>query len=733
MRTVHLCRCGLIVMLFLAVWNVGQAQDSLGVSCVRVLDYWQSAYCTQVVGNYAYMCSGYSGLRIMDLSDPAHPVEVGRNPWAPWNYLSGTVYVKGDRAYLSYNSEGRVLDISDPTHPTEIHHWYLDSTPSIVFVHGDLAVGLWGSGGGDDVEYPCLMDISDWNNVQVTSYFPDLLFPSKPIGMAGDYLCLAGWGIEMYDISDPWNPLEVARVDTAYFGWDAKLSGDYVYLSTWCQGIRIYDVSNPMDPLYVATCDSGACGYISVSGSNLLVEKGMQDIDIWNISDPIYPIYVDTYGLPMMYPNPWFASSGDLFCSSLFWGEDKAVAVLDISDPASPVEVSQFGTTGYLGYIDIDGTTGYISDIYNGFHIVDLSDPPQAMELGRSQAISSGYISGIAVREDYAYIVDINYGLFTYSVIDPANPESLNCWQNLGQFHPGVITIVGDYAYVGPYEGPNRTWIFSLANPEAPALVDSADFAFSGKLYHGYLYYTPGREFRVVSLADPLNPQVIGSCALPFYFGGFARDIAIAGDYAYVAYNVGGVQIINISDPTNPALVGSIQGSYMWGVAASGNTLAYYQYRANYPQSMIYIMDMTDPTDPRQIGHYNIIEQISEMEIVGSYLLTVSPCKFAVYQVDALSSVQTPPATPHEFALLSCYPNPFNSTLTIPFSLPIQSEANIIIYNLLGQKVQQFAFPPLSPGAHRVMWNANSLASGVYIIRLISQGKELYQKALLLK
>jgi len=717
-----------MVLLLLAGWNVSQAQDSLGVSCVRVLDYWNRATGTQIVGDYAYMCSGYSGLRIMDLSDPANPVEVGRDPWSPWNYLSSSVYVKGDRAYLSYYADGRVLDISDPAHPTEIHHWYLDGTPSIVLVHGDLAVGLSG-----DEEYPCLMDISDWNNVQVTSYFPALFAESKPVGMAGDYLCMAGWGIEMYDISDPWNPVEVVVVDTAYFGWDAKLSDNHVYLSTLYHGVRIYDVSDPLNPVCVATCDSNGCGYISVSGSYLLVAKGMQDIDIWNILDPSYPTYTSTYHLPMMYPNPYFASSGDLVCVSLFWGEDKAVAVLDISNPASPVEISRFGNTGHLGALEINGTAGYIADIYGEFHIIDLSDPPQAIELGRSQAISSGYISDIAVRGDYAYIVDINYGLFTYNVANPANPESLNCWQNLGQFHPGVITIVGDYAYIAPHEGPNRTWIFSLAAPETPALVDSVDFAFAGRPYNGYLHDMAWREFRVISLADPLHPEVIGSCALPFYLGGSARDIAFAGDYAYVAYYVGGVQIINIANPTNPTLVGSIQGSYVRGVAASGNIMAYYQYRQDYQQSMIYVTDLTDPVHPQQVGHYNVIELMSQMEMIGSYLLTVSPSKFAVYQVDALCGVRNPEVTPHEFTLYPCYPNPFNSTLVIPFTLPIQSEATITIYNILGQKVQQFAFPPLSPGARQVLWNATSCASGIYIIQLISDGKQFNQKVVLLK
>ncbi|KPL06446.1 hypothetical protein AMJ86_08495, partial [bacterium SM23_57] len=92
-----------------------------------------------------------------------------------------------------------------------------------------------------------------------------------------------------------------------------------------------------------------------------------------------------------------------------------------------------------------------------------------------------------------------------------------------------------------------------------------------------------------------------------------------------------------------------------------------------------------------------------------------------------------PKPIPTEFALLPPYPNPFNSVLIIPFTLPIETDASITIYNILGQKVHHFDFPPLSPGAHHVLWDASSHASGVYIIQLISSGKEFNQKALLLK
>jgi hypothetical protein len=95
-------------------------------------------------------------------------------------------------------------------------------------------------------------------------------------------------------------------------------------------------------------------------------------------------------------------------------------------------------------------------------------------------------------------------------------------------------------------------------------------------------------------------------------------------------------------------------------------------------------------------------------------------------------SRQTKPI-PTEFALLPPYPNPFNSVLVIPFTIPIEKEVMITIYNILGQKVQEFSFPPLSPGVHRVVWNSGSCASGIYMVRLMVGDKDFNQKIVLLK
>ena len=88
---------------------------------------------------------------------------------------------------------------------------------------------------------------------------------------------------------------------------------------------------------------------------------------------------------------------------------------------------------------------------------------------------------------------------------------------------------------------------------------------------------------------------------------------------------------------------------------------------------------------------------------------------------------------------LSNYPNPFNPTTTIAFSLPDKAIIDISIYNIKGQKVKTILNEQLSSGEHTAIWNGadksnRAVASGVYFYRLTVNGKGVKaNKCLLLK
>ncbi len=88
---------------------------------------------------------------------------------------------------------------------------------------------------------------------------------------------------------------------------------------------------------------------------------------------------------------------------------------------------------------------------------------------------------------------------------------------------------------------------------------------------------------------------------------------------------------------------------------------------------------------------------------------------------------------PHKFELSAAYPNPFNSMTRIKFSLERQSEAKISLHDIAGRYVTTLTADNYSAGSHSVAVNAESLSSGVYLIRLEANNKSAVQKIVLMK
>lgn len=89
---------------------------------------------------------------------------------------------------------------------------------------------------------------------------------------------------------------------------------------------------------------------------------------------------------------------------------------------------------------------------------------------------------------------------------------------------------------------------------------------------------------------------------------------------------------------------------------------------------------------------------------------------------------------PVEFELVQNYPNPFNPSTTINYRLDQAGMVNLVIYDLLGQKVATLVDEVRTLGNYTVRWNAQGIASGIYICRVeLGESKVLTQKMLLLR
>ncbi|MBZ0264236.1 T9SS type A sorting domain-containing protein [bacterium] len=102
-------------------------------------------------------------------------------------------------------------------------------------------------------------------------------------------------------------------------------------------------------------------------------------------------------------------------------------------------------------------------------------------------------------------------------------------------------------------------------------------------------------------------------------------------------------------------------------------------------------------------------------------------------EVTVSASTTTEASLLSEFTLGAVYPNPFNSTLIVPFTLPEQSEIRLKLYNTLGQL--QFERVALHPaGQQRFIINVGEeLVSGVYFLKVQTGSEKAVQKVILLR
>jgi hypothetical protein len=90
------------------------------------------------------------------------------------------------------------------------------------------------------------------------------------------------------------------------------------------------------------------------------------------------------------------------------------------------------------------------------------------------------------------------------------------------------------------------------------------------------------------------------------------------------------------------------------------------------------------------------------------------------------------PGIPHDYDFgLKSFPNPFNASTVISYTLPQSGHVQLNIYNVLGRKVATLSDGVQGIGDHKIVWNAGSFPSGIYFARLrIGESGQIIRLAL---
>jgi hypothetical protein len=88
---------------------------------------------------------------------------------------------------------------------------------------------------------------------------------------------------------------------------------------------------------------------------------------------------------------------------------------------------------------------------------------------------------------------------------------------------------------------------------------------------------------------------------------------------------------------------------------------------------------------------------------------------------------------PDEFSIQNIYPNPFNTSANIVYTLPDYAHVKVTVYDLRGRTMAVLTNGYETAGYYTIQWNASAFASGVYFIEMRSDSFHEVRKVLHLK
>lgn len=266
------------------------------------------------------------------------------------------------------------------------------------------------------------------------------------------------------------------------------------------------------------------------------------------------------------------------------------LAIIDTSNPAAPVlrntilpfahaEISDVQVVNGIAYIANEVPNG-TPEPWVGMFIYDVSNPLAPVELGRLEwGVGGGYHLGcdahsitieVTPTSTNAYLSSgITGDLALFDVANPAVPVYLSeitspVWAYYSQAHEAVVRDGRCYT---SWLGGGFT-VHDVSNPTAPVLlahqpttgVNTEFFYHLALSTDGQSLLTTGENASGPDAVKVWNISNLGSISLAGSFsspgGAVPHQIAVLGNYAYVAWLTDGLRVLDISNPAAPVSVG---------------------------------------------------------------------------------------------------------------------------------------------------------------------------------
>jgi hypothetical protein len=394
-----------------------------------------------------------------------------------------------------------------------------------------------------------------------------------------------------------------------------------------------------------------------------------------------------------------------------------------------PASASAAGTPTLVGSVssntDLSGATSvavsghyaYSTAYWAGeLTAVDISNPTHPVIAGHSASSSTlENADTVAIAGGYAYVVSKNRNASTSSnddgtgnaltILDihtnPATPTIVGSVHDSAHlFGAYGIAIQGSFAYVA-YQGllsgqPNTPdtstggfSVINISNPASPTITANIDNgsltgAQTNDLWHadavsisgGYAFVTAqyAHALTVINISNPAAPAIAGKVSDSTNLQ-FANDVAIQGNYAYVADQVGvnGVgrfTIVDISNPPSPKIAGSVTSAALnqaYRVRVRGN-LAFVSALHADTISIINVANPANPTVAATVQDHAHLHRTSGVDIAltGRYLIASSPILTGTGPTFPPYPLQGGPSVTGTVSVVDLDPSPVSVSITSP-------------------------------------------------------------------
>ena len=478
---------------------------------------------------YAYVAAGEAGLRIIEVSDPAQPREVGYydTPWFTWRVAADLTSRPGEAYAHVIDKLGslRIVRVTDAAHPV--------LAGAHAGVYGDVAVtaGYAYVSGDGGITILDLSDITEPRQVGSISGYQVHFIPRLAIAQGRAFVVDEKGYMAMADVANPQHPLFYA--------------GRY----------RTRGAPAEVVALPVLPGQENALAY-AASG-----RQGLQVISWADVTNPQRSGWLDAPG------NAYgVTAAGALAYVS---DRDGGLHVVDVSQAEQPRQVAAYDSAGVAWNTALVGDVAYVAAGAAGLRIVDVHDPLRPWELGFFSPFC--FIRDVAVTGHDAYATDRRLGrLVVLDVADPTHPQQVSVFDSPGGAY--AVAAVGNLVYLADGVGGLR--IVDVTKPDSPAEVGfwqspgvAVDVVVSGTLA-----YVAGREegLHIVDVSEPTRPQLLATFDTPGLVWGVARQ----GTFVYLADGPAGVRVVDVADPARPREAAAyLTPGYAWSVAAAGEHL----------------------------------------------------------------------------------------------------------------------------------------------------------------